>query len=61
MKIKLKAFLFILIFTSTLLISKNVKAETNNYNDKIYKIGVIKLESYVDINEKGEFQGYYID
>ena len=61
MKINLKAFFFILIVTTTLLISKNVKAETNNYNDKIYKIGVIKLESYVDINEKGEFEGYYID
>jgi EAL domain-containing protein (putative c-di-GMP-specific phosphodiesterase class I)/ABC-type amino acid transport substrate-binding protein len=61
MKINLKVFFFILIFTYTLLIGKNVKAETNNYNDKVYKIGVIKLESYVDINEKGEFQGYYID
>ncbi len=61
MKINLKALFFILIFTSTLLIGKNVKAETNNYNDKIYKISVIKLESYVDMDEKGEFQGYCID
>ena len=61
MKRNLKAFLFILMLISTLFISKNVKAETNDYNNKIYKIGVIKLDPYVDLNEKGEFEGYYID
>lgn len=61
MKRNLKAFLFILMLISTLFISKNVKAETNDYNNKIYKIGVIKLDPYVELNEKGEFEGYYID
>lgn len=61
MRRNLKAFLFILIFTYTLLIGKNVKAEEANYSDKIYKIGVIKLEAYADVNEKGNFEGYYID
>ena len=61
MKINLKMFLFILVLISTLLISKNIKAETINYSDKIYKIGVVKLDSYVQVNEKGELEGYYID
>lgn len=61
MKINLKSFFYILIFTSILLIGKNVKAETSNYDSKVYKVGVIELESYVDVNEEGELEGYYID
>lgn len=61
MKINLKAFLFILIVIFNLLISKNIKAETINYIDKTYKVGVVKLDSYVQVNKKGELEGYYID
>lgn len=61
MKINLKSFFYILTFTFILLIGKNVKAETSNYDSKVYKVGVIELESYVNVNEEGELEGYYID
>ena len=61
MKRNLKAFLSILIFITNLLINKNIKAETINYIDKTYKVGVVKLDSYVQVNEKGDLEGYYID
>lgn len=61
MKLNLKAFLFIVIFSTTLLINKNVKAETSSYNDKTYKVGIVEFAPYAEVNEKGEFEGYYID
>lgn len=61
MKINLKAFLFTAIMISTLLINQIVKAETNNYNDKTYKIGIVEFVPYAELNAKEEFEGYYID
>ena len=58
---KLKISLIILIIIPTLLINKITKAEVNNYNEKIYKVGVIDFIPYSGINENGEFEGYYID
>ena len=56
-----KAFLCMLICLFTLLINQNVKAETYNGNNKVYKIGVIEFAKYVELNEDGELEGYYID
>ena len=61
MKEKLKAFLCMFICIFTLFITQHVKAETNNDHDKIYKIGVIEFAKYVDLNEEGEPEGYFVD
>ena len=58
---KLKISLIILIIIPTLLINKITKAEVNNYNEKIYKVGIIDFAPYSEMNENGEFEGYYID
>ena len=61
MKINLKAFLFMLIIIFTLSVSEIVKAENNNYEDKIYKVGLIDFSPYAEVDENGVFKGYYVD
>lgn len=61
MKEKYKVLLCIIIFISafTLLNNKIVKAQITD--EKIYKIGVINFAKYVELNEDGKPEGYYID
>lgn len=58
---KLKISLIILIIIPILLINKITRAEVNNYDEKVYKVGIIDFTPYSGVNENGEFEGYYID
>ena len=63
MKIKLKTYIVLIIsfFNFILLNNQIVKAETEIDYNKTYKIGVIDFEPYVNLNDKKEVSGYYID
>lgn len=58
---KIKNSLIILMIIPFLLINKIVRAETNNYNEKTYKVGIIDFEPYGQVDGNGEFKGFYID